>query len=181
VESSEASGLNCVLRLVCNTAALQFIFRRRRGDETQIEEKLETPHVVSYLIEVRKSFSRRAKARSKASWFFQFEKSREMTQQDIALLFRHGDDKDHFDRFGFGIDRNGNIHGAQGVVFAIKPLGISPEAKFTKGFMLNDRDWFYGPKIPKDTILRFGANGEEYILPGQESKPCKSLSELLSR
>ena len=54
--------------------------------------------------------------------------SHEVTQQDIAPLFRHGDDKDHFDRFGFGIDRNGNIHGAQGVVFAIKPLGISPEA-----------------------------------------------------
>jgi hypothetical protein len=107
--------------------------------------------------------------------------SHEMTQQDFAQLFIHGDDKDHFDRFGFGIDRNGNIHGAQGVVFAINPLGISPEAKFTKGFMLDDRDWFYGPKIPKNTILRFGANGEEYILPGQESKPCNSLSELLSR
>ena len=107
--------------------------------------------------------------------------SREMTQQDLAPLFSHGDDKDHFDRFGFGIDRNGNIHGTEGVVFAIKPLGISPEAKFTKSFMLNDRDWFYGPKIPKDTILRFGATGEEYILPGQESNPCKSLSELLAR
>ena len=48
---------------------------RSRGDETPIEEKLETPHVVSYEMDVRKSFSNRAKARSKASWFFQFEKS----------------------------------------------------------------------------------------------------------
>lgn len=107
--------------------------------------------------------------------------SREITLRDIASLLMHGDSKDHFDRFGFGIDRNGNIHGAQGVEFAINPLGISPEAKFTKSFKLNDRDWFYGPKIPKGTILRFGVDGEEYILPGQESKPCKSLSELLSR
>jgi len=107
--------------------------------------------------------------------------STEFREQDLASYFFHGDHQDHFDRFGFGFDRNGSILSAQGVVFTINPLGISPEAKFTKGFKLNDRDWFYGPKIPKGTILRFGANGEEYILPGQESKPCKSLSELLSR
>ena len=107
--------------------------------------------------------------------------SREVTQQDIAPLFLHGDNVDHFDRFGFGIDRNGNIHGAKGVVFAINPLGTAPEAKFTSSFRLDDRSWFGGVKIPKDTILRYRTNGEEYMLPGQESKPCKSLSELLSR
>jgi hypothetical protein len=67
----------------------------------------------------------------------------------------------------------------------INPLGVSPEAKFTKGFKLNDRDWFYGPKIPKGTIMRFSNNDEEfvveYVLLGQESKPCKSLSELIDR
>ncbi len=47
VESSEAAGLNSLLRLGCDTAALRFIFRRKRGDESQIKEKLEPPHVVS--------------------------------------------------------------------------------------------------------------------------------------
>lgn len=36
---------------------------------------LETPHVVSYEMEVRKSFSSRAKEDSNVSWFFLFEKS----------------------------------------------------------------------------------------------------------
>ncbi len=108
----------------------------------------------------------------------------EISQLDLAPLFVHGEDKDRFDRFGFGIDRNGRFHGAQGVVFTINPLGISPEAKFTKSFRLNDRDWFYGPKIPNGTVLRFSTNANEfveYVLPGQESKPCKSLNELLAR
>jgi hypothetical protein len=108
--------------------------------------------------------------------------SREITAQDIApYLYPGNDGKNSLTRLGLVIDNNGNLRNPQGVVFAINPLGISPEAKFTKTFKLNDRDWFFGPKIPKGTILRFGANGEEYILPGQESKPCKSLSELLDR
>ena len=69
VENSEASGLNCELRLVCDTAALRFICRKRRCDESQIKEKLETPHVVSYEMERRKSFSNQAKARAKAAGF----------------------------------------------------------------------------------------------------------------
>jgi hypothetical protein len=97
----------------------------------------------------------------------------------IASLLKR--DKDRFDRFGFGFDKNGTPHGVQGVVFLINPLGISPEAKFTKDFKLNDRDWFNVPQIPKDTILRFGTNGAEYVLPGQKSKPYKSLSEVLAR
>jgi len=38
--------------------------------------------------------------------------------------------------------------------------------------------------INKGTIMRFSTNGNdfvEYVLLGQESKPCKSLSELLAR
>jgi len=49
----------------------------RVGDEvTRLKldrENNEPPHVVSYKVEVRKSFSRRAKARSKAAWFFRLD------------------------------------------------------------------------------------------------------------
>jgi hypothetical protein len=106
---------------------------------------------------------------------------RNITQQDIAPLFKLGSNKDGYNRMVNGFDKNGNIVGAQGVIFSINPLGVSPEAQFTKDFKLDNRFWFRGQIIPKGTILRLGTNGVEYILPGQESSPCKSLGELLSR
>ena len=42
----------------------------------------------------------------------------------------------------------------------------------------------FATKIPKGTIMRFANDDEEfveYILPGGDSKPSKSLSELLAR
>jgi hypothetical protein len=106
---------------------------------------------------------------------------REITEQDIAAVVVRGDGQDHFDRFGFGFDKNGNIHGAEGVMFVINPLGKSPEARFTANFKLSKDAWPWGPKIPKGTVMRFGRDEVEFILPGQESKPCRSLDELLSR
>ncbi len=110
--------------------------------------------------------------------------SREITAQDIAPFFYHKDGKDPLTRLGLGIDKNGNLCNPQGVVFVINPLGLDPEIKFTKAFKLSDHSGFFGPKIPKGTVMRFSTNAEdvvEYVLPGQESKPCKSLSELLAR
>jgi hypothetical protein len=101
--------------------------------------------------------------------------SKEITQQDIAPYFKRGS----IDKFGFGFDQNGYVHAGKGIIYSINSLGKSPEAKFTSD--LRERGWPRGWKIPKGTILLFGANGEEYILPGQESKPCKSLTELFSR
>jgi hypothetical protein len=56
-------------------------------------------------------------------------------------------------------------------------LGVSPEAKFVSNF--RERSWPSGWKIPKGTIIIFVGTGEKYILPGQESKPPKSLGEVL--
>jgi hypothetical protein len=39
-------------------AVLQSVCRRSQGDETQIKEKLETPHLVTYEMEARKSSSK---------------------------------------------------------------------------------------------------------------------------
>ena len=108
--------------------------------------------------------------------------SHQVSQEDIASLLKRQNDRITYS--GFGFDRNGNIHSAQGVVFAINPLGMSPEVKFTKAFKLSDRSGFFGPRIPKGTVMRFSTNADgfvEYILPGQESKPCKSLTDLLAR
>jgi hypothetical protein len=110
--------------------------------------------------------------------------SREITAQDIAPFFWHGDGKDPLGRLGLVIDKNGNLRNPQGVVFVINPLGVDPEVKFTKAFKLSDHSGFFGPKIPKGTVMRFSTNADgfvEYVLPGQESKPCKSLGELLAR
>jgi hypothetical protein len=108
---------------------------------------------------------------------------REITAQDIAPYLWQGDGRDPFVRIGLVIDKSGNLHNPQGVVFVINPLGISPEARFTKAFKLSDQSGFFGPKIPKGTVMRFSTNTEdvEYVLPGQESKPFKSLGELLDR
>jgi hypothetical protein len=110
--------------------------------------------------------------------------SREITAQDIAPYLYHEKGEDPFVRLRLAIDQDGNLHNPQGVVYVINPLGISPEARFTKAFKLNDRGGFFSPKIPKGTIMRFSNDDEElveYVLPGQESKPFKSLSELLDR
>jgi hypothetical protein len=109
--------------------------------------------------------------------------SREITAPDIAPYLSFGDGRDPFVRLGLVIDKSGNLHNPQGVVFVINPSGISPEARFTKAFKLSDQSGFFGPKIPKGTVMRFSTNTEdvEYVLPGQESKPFKSLSELVDR
>jgi hypothetical protein len=110
--------------------------------------------------------------------------SREITAQDIAPYLYHENGKDPFVCLGLVIDISGNLRNPQGVVFVINPLGISPEARFTKAFKLNDHSGFFGPKIPKGTVMRFSSDDEEfveYVLPGQESNPCKSLTELLAR
>jgi hypothetical protein len=104
--------------------------------------------------------------------------SREITQQDIAPLFVHGDNQDHIDRFGFGFDQNGNIRAGKGVVFSINPLGIRPEAKLTSSF--RDKHWCRDWQLPKGTIIRLGTNSPiEFILPGQESQPPKSIEQVL--
>lgn len=110
--------------------------------------------------------------------------SRVITAQDIAPFFGHGEGKDPFVRLGLVIDKDGNLRNPEGVVFVINPLGFDPEVKFTKAFKLSDHSGFFGPKIPKGAVMRFSTNADdivEYVLPGQESKPCKSLSELLAR
>jgi len=110
--------------------------------------------------------------------------SRAITAQDIAPFFYHGDGRDPFVRLGLVIDKDGNLRNPEGVVFVINPLGFAPEVRFTKAFKLSDHSGFFGPKIPKGTVMRFSTNADdfvEYVLPGQESKPCKSLSELLAR
>jgi hypothetical protein len=112
--------------------------------------------------------------------------SREITAQDIAQYFYHEKGEDPFVRLRLGIDKSGNLHNPQGVFYVINPFGISPEARFTKAFKLNDRGGFFQPKIPKGTVMRFSTtnnaeNFVEYVLPGQESKPCISLTELLAR
>jgi hypothetical protein len=110
--------------------------------------------------------------------------SREITAQDIAPFFYHEDGKNPLTRLGLVIDKNGNLRNTQGVVFVINPLGFAPEVKFTKAFKLSDHSGFFSPKIPQGTVMRFSTNADdfvEYVLPGQESKPCKSLSELLAR
>jgi hypothetical protein len=109
---------------------------------------------------------------------------REVTAQELAPYFYHENGKDPFARIGLVIDKNGNLLNSQGVVFVINHLGVSPEARFTKAFKLSRDDGFFSPKIPKGTIMRFSNDDEEfeeYILPGQESKPYKSLSELLAK
>ena len=62
--------------------------------------------------------------------------------------------------------------------YSIKRLEESPEALITRN--LREYGWPDNWKLPKGTIIRFGSNGEEYILPGLESKPCKSLVEAVS-
>lgn len=63
--------------------------------------------------------------------------------------------------------------------YFIKHLSESPEAEILRevreyGSPLN---W----KLPKGVIVRLGSNNmAEYILPGRESKPCKSLSEVFA-
>jgi len=112
--------------------------------------------------------------------------TRKISAQDIAPLFSPEKDENYFTRIGLAIDKDGNLHNTQGVVFVINPLGVMPEARFTKAFKLSDRSGFFGPKISKGTVMRFSTNTSspemvDYILPGQESKPCQSLSELLER
>jgi hypothetical protein len=110
--------------------------------------------------------------------------AREITAQDITPFFYHEDGKNPLTRLGLVIDKDGNLRNPQGVVFVINPLGFAPEVKFAKAFKLSDHSGFFGPKIPKGTVMRFSTNADdivEYVLPGQESKPCKSLSELLAR
>ena len=112
--------------------------------------------------------------------------SRVITAQELAPYFWHGDGKDPFAHLGLVIDKDGNLRNPEGVVFVINPLGFDPEVRFTKAFKLSDHSGFFGPKIPKGTVMRFSTNTNasesvEYFLPGQESQPGKSLSELLGR
>jgi len=116
--------------------------------------------------------------------------SREITAQDMAPYLYPGDRKEFFVRLGLSIDKHGNLRNSQDVVFVINPLGIFPEARFTKAFKLSHDESFIGslfsPKIPRGTVMRFSTNTNaqdsmEYVLPGQESKPYTSLSDLLAR
>lgn len=116
--------------------------------------------------------------------------SRVISAQDLAPYFWHGDGKDPFDRLGLVIDKDGNLRNPEGVVFVINPLGVLPEAHFSKAFKLSrDRSFIGGlfsPRIPKGTVMRFSTNTNaaesvEYFLPGQESQPGKSLGELLGK
>ena len=107
--------------------------------------------------------------------------SYKVTLQEITQFY-------NFTRYGLVVDENGNLRNAQGVVFVINPLGVPPEARFTKAFNLSRDGGFFSPKIPKGTVMRFSTNTNspemvEYILPGQESKPYSysSLCELLSK
>jgi hypothetical protein len=100
--------------------------------------------------------------------------SREITQQDIAPYLKHGS----IDKFGFGFDQNGYVHAGKGIIYSINSLGKSPEAKFTSDF--RERSWPHGWKIPNGTVVIFSGMYEKYILPGQESKPPKSLSEVFA-
>lgn len=107
--------------------------------------------------------------------------SYKVTVQEITQFY-------DFTRYGLVVDENGNLRNAQGVVFVINPLGVPPEARFTKAFNLSRDSGFFSPKIPKGTVMRFSTNTNspemvEYILPGQESKPYNysSLCELLSK
>jgi len=102
------------------------------------------------------------------------DSSREITQQDIAPYFKRGS----IDKFGFGFDQNGYVHAGKGIVYSINTLGKSPEAKFTSD--LRERGWPHGWKIPSGTVMIFSGMDEKYILPGQESKPPKSLSEVFA-
>ena len=114
--------------------------------------------------------------------------SRVITAQDIAPYFWHGDGQEPFVRFGLVIDKDGNLRNPEGVVFVINPFSVDPEVRFSKAFKLS-RDkscigGLFSPKIPKGTIMSFAATTNaadivEYFLPGQESQPGKSLSELL--
>ena len=116
--------------------------------------------------------------------------SRVITAQDLAPYFYHGDGKDPFVRFGLVVDKDGNLRNPEGVVFVINPFGVDPEVRFSKAFKLSRDKSFIGglfsSRIPKGTVMRFSANTNaadivEYFLPGQESQPGKSLSELLGR
>ena len=109
-----------------------------------------------------------------------------ITPQDLAPFLYHEKNEDPFTRLHLVIDKDGNLLNPQGVLFVINPLGVEPEARFTKAFKLSDHSGFFGDKIPKGTVMRFAPDNDanffvEYILPGQESKPYKSLSELLDR
>lgn len=112
---------------------------------------------------------------------------RKISAYDLAPYFHHEKGQEPFTCIGLDIDTDGNLRNAEGVVFVINPLGIDPEVRFSKAFKLSDQNyWFFGSKIPKGTVMRFttATNAPdifEYILPGQESKPCKSLGELLDR
>jgi hypothetical protein len=110
--------------------------------------------------------------------------------QDITPYFWHGDGENPFVRFGLVVDKDGNLRNSEGVVFVINPFGVDPEVRFSKAFKLSRDKSFIGglfsPRIPKGTVMRFSTNTNlgdivEYILPGQESKPGKSLGELLSK
>jgi hypothetical protein len=116
--------------------------------------------------------------------------SRVITAQDLAPFFWHVEGGDPFVRLGLVIDKDGNLRNPEGVVFVINPFGVLPEVRFTKAFKLSqDKGFisgFFSPKIPKGTVMRFSTNTNaadivEYFAPGQESKPGKSLSELLDR
>jgi hypothetical protein len=109
--------------------------------------------------------------------------SREITAKDFAPYFYREADKDFLVSMRLVIDKSGNLKNPQGVVIVINPLGISPEARFTKSFNLDEHSGLFSPNIPKGTIMRFSTNTEdaEYLLSGQESNPCKSLTELLAR
>ena len=116
--------------------------------------------------------------------------SREITALDIAPFFYHENGRDGFVRLGLVIDKDGNLRNPEGVVFVINPLGVLPEVRFSKAFKFGRDESFIGgffsPRIPKGTVMKFSTNTNavdfvEFFAPGQESKPSKSLSELLDR
>lgn len=93
--------------------------------------------------------------------------NRELTPQDLApYLLTNFTQKD----FGNPI---------YGEHYYIKNLNESLEVELTKD--LREYGWPNNWKLPKGTVVKFGTNGiEEYLLPGQESEPCKSLTEAIS-
>ena len=101
--------------------------------------------------------------------------TRELTDEDLTPYLTHRDNKDHFDRFGSGFDRNGHVHPVADEQYRLNSIGSSPEAVLSKKFE-------EAPiPLPKGSIIRLDETGaEEYILPGQPSKVYRWIGGVLT-
>ena len=88
-----------------------------------------------------------------------------ITEKDLSLYFES--DRDHFGKYGSGFDSNGYPHSAFGEKYIINPLGVPAEVLLTRKLKNANRNH---DSLPKGTIIRLGATGEEIILPGQKPR-----------